>query len=69
MTGECTCSVSILVHERALNEFSGLCCPSIQGDAETLRREALNRSNHWGLVCLDVLSIVIIQERKEADGT
>lgn len=68
MTGEGTYSVSISIHQRTLNEFSGLCCPSKQGDAEKLHREATYLSNHQGLVCLFLL-LIATKESKEANET
>lgn len=68
MTGEDTCKVSILIHQRNLNELYGLCCPCVPGDAEKLHREAMNLSDHQGLICFDVL-LTATQESGEANGT
>lgn len=67
MTEKGTYSVSISIHQIALNEFSGLCCPRKQGDAEKLHREATYLSNHQGLVC-SFLLLIATKESKEAMG-
>lgn len=68
MTREGAYSISISIHQITLNEFSGLHCPSIEGDAEKLHKEAIYLRNHQKLVCL-VLLLIATKESKEANGT